>query len=115
MKHSVKWLNISNDYIQILGSGNSIKWLIGSEPKRMCKGRAQGLGPKVFTSPLPVSARSFFFKQQVDLSVHTISDYPYYSSYSHLRVNVIVHRSLPPPKMLGRKPKATTKVTLTSH
>ena len=62
MKHSVKWLNISNDYIKILGSGNSIKWLIGGEPERMCEGGARGPGPRVFASPLPVSARGFFFQ-----------------------------------------------------
>ena len=64
---------------------------------------------KVFASPLAKSAKSSTFLTASRSSVS------HHSSCIHFLSKTVIHRSLHLPKFWGKKPKATIKVTVTSH
>ena len=87
------------------------------------KAWAQGLTPEYeglwphFLSPrhLRVEKNWFFLNSKLGLSVPTTIDCPQYSSCIHTTANAPFIGLHHLPEIWGKKPKATTKVTLTSH
>ena len=108
----------------LLGSGkitkNNVIRLI--EHERECKGMSMractkvwGLAAKVFVSFLPESAKQKNVNSKLGLSVSTTFDCPYFSNCIHTRAKVSFVGPHYLPKFWGKKPKATTKMALTSH
>ena len=101
-----------NQFDKKIIPGNSTRWL-GYE----CWFWAQVFISKVFASPVPVSARRsdkfFCFKVLFECPLHLRVSPPLNLHSQNDKVPLVRPNHL--PKFWGKKPKATTKVTLTSH
>ena len=101
---------------------NSTRWLNGC----MCKCKVVsvraciwvwGLVAQVLASLLSGSGKKFesVFNSKWGLSVLTTFDYSHCSNCIHIRAKISFIGLQHLPKLWGKKPKATTKVTLKSH